>query len=214
MSTRGQRLYDRWSRHWSAFEALYGLVFLGRGAELRRRTVEALSLEAGDAVLDFGCGPGRSFPALREAVGASGRVVGVDYSAGMVRRAADRVRAAGWENVGVLRADAARLPVRPGAFDAVHASMSISAMPSPADALASARTALAPGGRIAVLDARPFPSFPPAALNPLLVPLFERLTNWHPEVDPLEALRGEFSTVSVTEYNAGSLFVAAGRVPE
>ena len=125
----GQRLYDWCSHNSWALRLLYAVAFLGRESTFRRRGVEALELEPGEAVLELGCGPGNSLGRLREAVGPEGRVVGVDYSEGMVERAAGRVEAEGWQNVGAVRGDATRLGVRAGRFDAVYASMSLTAMP-------------------------------------------------------------------------------------
>lgn len=210
-STRGQRLYDRWSRHRGALKAFYAVVFLGRERELRRRSVDALELAPGDRVLELGCGPGNSFDALRAAVGETGLVVGVDYSAGMVDRAAATVRTAEWENVHVLRGDATRLGVRDGTFDAAYTAMSLSAMADPGAVVREAARSLRPGGRLVVLDARPFQSFPGTVLNPIVVPLAKWLTNWVPEVDIPALLRDTFATVSVTDYNGGTMFVATAR---
>jgi phosphatidylethanolamine/phosphatidyl-N-methylethanolamine N-methyltransferase len=210
VSTRGQRLYDWWSRHSGTQRFLYGLAFFGREGTFRRRGVEALALEPGERVLELGCGPGTNFDALRDRVGPDGTVVGVDYSEGMVARARETVRDAGWENVHVVRADAASLPVA-GPFDAAYAAMSLSAMPDPGAVLDATRSALTPAGRIAVLDARPFQSLPWRALNPLIVPLFRASTNWISETDVTAALEAAFPTVSVDGYYGGSIVVATAR---
>ncbi len=46
---------------------------------LGRRTVERISLQRGEAVLDACCGAGASAIAAAEAVGPDGRVLGVDF---------------------------------------------------------------------------------------------------------------------------------------
>jgi len=206
----GRRVYDWWSRHGRLLDLFYAGVFLGRGDQLRRATVDALALEPGERLLELGCGPGEGLERLRERVGPDGAVVGVDYSPGMVRRARDRVRTAGWSNVGVVRGDATR-PIATDAFDAVYAAMSITAT-GDADAVArTAREALRPGGRIAVLDARPLQRFPLSALNPPIAAVLRRLTNWYPDADVPGALAAAFGDVDVRAYNAGSLFVATAR---
>ena len=55
--------------------------------DLRRRAAARLNLKQGDRVLEIGCGTGRNFPFLREAVGPAGEIYGVDLSRGMLRRA-------------------------------------------------------------------------------------------------------------------------------
>ena len=204
-------VYDWWSRHPRLLDAFYTAVFLGREASIRRRAVEALSLSPGDRVLELGSGPGNGLARLRARVGSAGAVVGVDASAGMVRRATARVREEGWENVHVLRGDATRLPVTDGSFDAAYAAMSLTAMPDPLAALDAAHNALRVGGRLAVLDARPFQQFPLTLLNRVLVPLFERTTNWVPDVDVPRGIDRRFEDVRIDEFTDGTLFVAAGR---
>jgi demethylmenaquinone methyltransferase/2-methoxy-6-polyprenyl-1,4-benzoquinol methylase len=207
----GRGVYDWWSRHPRLLDAFYTVVFFGREARIRRRAVEALDLAPGDRVLDLGCGNGPAFEPLRERVGSAGAVVGVDASEGMARRAAERVRERGWTNVHVVRGDATRLPLADGRFDAVHAAMSLSAMPDPVAAVAAAHDALRPGGRLSVLDARPFQHWPMRALNLVLVPLFRATTNWAPDASLPAAIERRFADPTVTDFTDGTLFVAAAR---
>lgn len=109
--------------------------------------VRALRLRPGDAVLDAGCGTGRALPALREAVGPRGTVVGADLTAAMLEAAARAGR--GTEGL-LLQADAARLPLRPGAFDAVFAAGLISHLSPPGPALAEFARVVRPGGTLAL----------------------------------------------------------------
>lgn len=81
---------------------------------VRAAAVAQLDLRPGDTVLDLGCGTGLSFGALRERVGASGRVVGVEPCKEMMERARERVARHGWRNVQLAEAPAAaaRLPAK------------------------------------------------------------------------------------------------------
>ena len=63
-----------------------------------------LELRPGMMVLDVGCGPGRvTLPAARE-VGPTGEVIAIDLQPGMLRRAQQRARAAGLDNVRFIEA--------------------------------------------------------------------------------------------------------------
>ena len=55
---------------------------------VRKRAIKALPLRKGDTVVELGCGTGRNFPHLRNAVGDKGRVIGVEFAPGMLARAA------------------------------------------------------------------------------------------------------------------------------
>ncbi|WP_233745491.1 class I SAM-dependent methyltransferase [Halobacterium bonnevillei] len=49
--------------------------------------------------VDLGCGTGANLRHLRDRVGPTGTVVGVDLTPGMLARAESRVERAGWQNV-------------------------------------------------------------------------------------------------------------------
>ncbi|WP_396611747.1 class I SAM-dependent methyltransferase [Haloferax sp. S1W] len=204
--TRGRALYDWWSRHQGLFRVLSRLFLTGQN-RLRDRSRAALSLDAGDTVLDVGCGPGVNFEALRDAVGDEGTVVGLDYSAGMVRSARQRVEREGWSNVHVVRGDAAQLPLCEP-FDAAYATLSLSAMADAETVIEGVYDALRPDGRFVVFDARPFPRLPLSLLNPLFNPLSKAATNWHPENDLVALLDARFESVRTADANAGAMFVA------
>jgi len=96
---------------------------------VRADCVDALDLSSGDTVVEFGCGPGVNLHALREAVGSDGRVIGVDITEPMLRRARTRVERRGWENVSLVRGDATTPPIR--SADAVLATFVTSLFAAP-----------------------------------------------------------------------------------
>ena len=95
---RIRRGYDAWARAYDWFARATASV-----GGVRAACVDALDLSPGDTVVEFGCGPGVNLPALRDAVGPNGRVVGVDVSPRMLDRAAGLVERRGWENVSLDR---------------------------------------------------------------------------------------------------------------
>jgi ubiquinone/menaquinone biosynthesis C-methylase UbiE len=141
-----QAFYGRWAGVYDWLATAPGV------ASWRAQAAEALAMEPGDTVVEMGCGTGANFSHLRERVGPEGRVVGVDLTAGMLRRASERVDRAGWENVHLVRADATRPPVD-GPVDAVLATFVVGMFPDPRPAVDAWVDALAPGGRVALLNA-------------------------------------------------------------
>lgn len=142
---RVERFYDR-------IAPLYDLLATApvvRG--WRAMAADALSLDPGDAVVEMGCGTGANLPYLRERVGPTGRVVGVDRTPGMLAGARDRIERHGWANVSVVRGDAARPPV--DGIDAVLGSFVVGLLSDPAAGVDAWIDALVPGGRVAVLEA-------------------------------------------------------------
>jgi len=71
-------------------------------APIRVAALDLLALRPGDTVFDIACGTGAMLPALAQAVGASGRVIGIEQSPEMGAIAMRRVKEAGLSNVEVL----------------------------------------------------------------------------------------------------------------
>ncbi|MFB6853780.1 class I SAM-dependent methyltransferase [Streptomyces sp. NPDC056121] len=109
--------------------------------------VAELGLRAGDRVLDAGCGTGRALPALRDAVGPSGAVLGVDLTPAMLEAA---VRAGRDRAGSLMLADVTRLPVRSGSLDAVFGSGLVAHLPQPQENLRELARVVRPGGLLAL----------------------------------------------------------------
>jgi SAM-dependent methyltransferase len=129
-----------------------------RTLPLRYRTIWNLALEPGDAVLDVACGTGMSFALIEEAVGPSGRLVGVELSPEMAERAQARIDRAGWRNAELLvaRMEDADLAAPRGPFDAVAFNFTHDVLQSEA-ALANIFEACKPGARVAVAGSKLLP---------------------------------------------------------
>jgi SAM-dependent methyltransferase len=111
------------------------------------QALDALDLNAGDRLLDVGCGTGA---AVRIAAEAVDRAVGVDVSPGMIARAQS------WPgvppSVEFRLGEAGRLPVDDGEFSALVCTSSFHHYPDPAAAASEMARALAPGGRLVIGD--------------------------------------------------------------
>lgn len=109
--------------------------------------VTELGLRGGGRVLDAGCGTGRALPPLRDAVGPTGVVVGVDLTPAMLEAA---VRA-GRDRAGrLLLADVTALPLRSGSLDAVFAAGLVAHLPDPSRNLRELARVVRPGGALAL----------------------------------------------------------------
>ena len=112
---------------------------------LGRVAFAALAPRAGERILDVGCGAGTTTLELAEAVGPTGRVVGVDVSGQLVATARRRNRSA---QVSFVEADA-QTHVFDEPFDAIYSRFGMMFFADPTAAFANLRRALAPDGRIA-----------------------------------------------------------------
>jgi SAM-dependent methyltransferase len=97
--------FDYWNgpdgEHWVAYELRFDAML----APFVPHILDGAGIAADDRVLDVGCGNGATARAAAHRV-SNGRVVGVDISAPMVRRAQERARSNGIGNVEFVHADA------------------------------------------------------------------------------------------------------------
>lgn len=138
--------YDRIS-------AAYDLLADAGEEASRDRGLQLLNASPGERVLEVGFGTGHALAALADAVGPSGRVVGIDVSSGILK-VARRVGSA--INVALALSDARALCFRDATFDAVFMSFTLELFDFPdiAIALAEIERVLRPGGRLAVVAMR------------------------------------------------------------
>lgn len=176
---------------------------------MRAETFDALSLEPGETVLDLACGPGTNFERLRDGVGSDGAVLGLDYSPGMTRRATELNDERGWENVHVVRVDAATTCGPEATFDAAVVTFALHTMAEARSVVENVHEALEPGGRFVVLDARPLTDGPATLCNPLYERAIARTVNHQRGLDTLPLLRGTFESVELVDtYDAGAGYLA------
>jgi demethylmenaquinone methyltransferase/2-methoxy-6-polyprenyl-1,4-benzoquinol methylase len=117
----------------------------------RNQAISELGLKDGDTVVDVGCGTGLNFPRLYQAVGPRGTIIGVDLSDAMLVQARKTAEANQWANVHLVCADATQFRF-PSRVDAVLSAYALTLIPDPGRVVSNAAAALAPDGRLVVLD--------------------------------------------------------------
>ncbi|HZY69540.1 MAG TPA: methyltransferase domain-containing protein [Thermoplasmata archaeon] len=143
---RVQARYRWLARVYPAFEVILGVPPGARTLAVRR-----LALRTGDRVLEVGCGTGSNLERLRSAVGAGGRVYGVDVTREMLERARRRRDHGGWSNVELVEGDAAGWRA-PEPVDGILLCFCYSVLPDPRGVLSHVWRFLRTGGRVVVLD--------------------------------------------------------------
>ena len=116
---------------------------------LAERLVELAAPRRNEQVLDIATGT--AFVAILAArlVGESGKVVGVDISAGMLKQAEQAVAAADLNNIELVRADAEALNYAACSFDLIFCCNALPYMSDVPGALRQWHSLLRPGGRLA-----------------------------------------------------------------
>jgi phosphatidylethanolamine/phosphatidyl-N-methylethanolamine N-methyltransferase len=136
-----EKAYARWA---PVYDIVFGKVF-DRGRQASIAAAERI----GGRILEVGVGTGLSLPDYSR----KNRLVGIDISEPMLRKARQRVRAHSLTNVEVLSVmDVGHLAFPDNSFDVVVAQYVITAVPDPEAALDEFARVLKPGGEIILVN--------------------------------------------------------------
>src|SRR5215831_20615866 len=140
----------RAARTYGAAADHYGLASLGFWDRFGAATVTRLSLAAGARVLDLCCGAGASAIPAAHAVGAAGRMLGIDVAEPLLELARARATREGLVNVEFRQGDATCTGLPGGGFDAVVCVFGVFFASDMTAFLAEMWRLVAPGGVLAV----------------------------------------------------------------
>lgn len=163
------RAYARWA---PVYDLVFGAVF-DRG----RKASIAAAERIGGRILEVGVGTGLSLPDYAK----TNRLIGVDLSAPMLRKAKERVAEQRLTNVeGLAVMDAQRLAFHDDVFDLIVAQYVITAVPDPEATLDEFVRVLKPDGEIILVNHLGAESGLRAIAEQCFAPLARRL-GWRPE---------------------------------
>ncbi|MFE4670249.1 class I SAM-dependent methyltransferase [Streptomyces sp. NPDC056716] len=214
-TVESQRMVNIYRKRAKRYDLTSNRLYLigQRTMAYKHLALEQLALRPGDTVVDAGCGTGHNLPLLAEAVGPTGKVIGVDLTDAMLAQAQDRIHQAALTNVTLVQADLTTYEY-PENVRGIIACFSLTLISEYAKIIERGYEALSPGGRWVILDYR-LPHWWPNRLTPALGPMIAPFGGDTSMVDrhPWEPLqRGAERHRTLTRYG-GWVYVAVGEAP-
>lgn len=168
---------------------------------------------------------------VSERVVSEGMIIGVDYSKEMLLSARDYAAQKGIGNINLVNCDASKISAEILSLDklsldktfldklsldklslnhkadGVLSTLGISAIPDYEETLKRAYGLLKKGGRMTILDAKPFNGVL-SVFNPVIKPMYKHFANWDYNKDIIGTLEKLAGKVDVVEYNMGTIYIA------
>ena len=165
------------------------------------------SLRPGETVLDLGSGGGFDCFLAAKAVGAEGRVIGVDMTPEMIGKARINAEHAGYPQVEFRLGEIERLPVADNAVDVIISNCVINLSPDKRQVFNDAFRVLKPGGRLAISDIVATAELPVSVKSDMA--LFTGCMAGAASVDELETILTTigFTQIRITPNQASKAFI-------
>ncbi len=176
----------------------------------RVRAIRLLALKPGDIVLDVGCGTGLSLQGLRDGIGASGKIIGIEQSPEMLEKAQVRVAQHDWKNVRLLCSPVESAEFKVKADVALfHFTHDILRKP---EAIANVVKHLKPGARVVASGLKWTGGWAIAANLFVLPAALHSVSSLEGLHRPWDKLAADLTALRIETLYLGSVYLASGRL--
>ena len=148
-TTASQEVYNIMTDDYSAVKGYVADADLGLGCGL---PTAFAAIQKGDVVVDLGSGAGNDCFVARHETGAEGKVIGIDFTPEMIRKARANAEKLGFHNVEFREGDIDDMPVNDNSVNVVVSNCVLNLVPDKEKVVKEIHRVLKPGGHFSISD--------------------------------------------------------------
>ncbi len=141
--------YSIFSENYDTLEGYNPDADMGLGCGI---PTEFARIKEGDTVLDLGSGAGNDCFVAHALVGHRGRVIGLDMTESMIKKARENAAGLGYENVEFLLGDIENMPLADNTADVIVSNCVLNLVPDKEKTFSEILRVLKPGAHLSVSD--------------------------------------------------------------
>jgi SAM-dependent methyltransferase len=142
-------VYNIMSDDYSTLEGYNADADLGLGCGL---PTQFARIKEGDLVVDLGSGAGNDCFIARHETGATGKVIGIDFTNAMIEKARKNAEVRGFNNVEFRQGDIEQMPITSNVADVVVSNCVLNLVPNKHAVFQEIYRVLKPGGHFSISD--------------------------------------------------------------
>ncbi|HEY0898917.1 MAG TPA: arsenite methyltransferase [Sphingobacteriaceae bacterium] len=142
-------VYNIMNDDYSTMEGYNPDADLGLGCGL---PTQFARIKPGDVVIDLGSGAGNDCFVARAETGATGKVIGIDFTDAMISKACENAEKLGFNNVEFRTGDIENMPVSANTADVIVSNCVLNLVPNKNKVFSEIYRVLKPGGHFSISD--------------------------------------------------------------
>ncbi|MBN8250227.1 demethylmenaquinone methyltransferase [Priestia flexa] len=150
--SKEERVHGVFEKIYKNYDQMNSVISFQRHKAWRKDTMKRMDVQPGTTSLDVCCGTADWTLAMAEAVGPTGKAVGLDFSQNMLKIGHEKVNQSSFLNVELLHGNAMNLPFEDNSFDYVTIGFGLRNVPDYMAALKEMYRVVKPGGKVACLE--------------------------------------------------------------
>lgn len=150
--SKEERVHHVFEKIYDNYDRMNSIISFQRHKAWRRDVMKEMKVSKGASALDVCCGTGDWSISLAEAVGANGKVIGLDFSQNMLSIAKGKNNELQYDHLEFLHGNAMELPFEDNSFDYVTIGFGLRNVPDYMTVLKEMYRVVKPGGVVACLE--------------------------------------------------------------